>query len=289
MKKIILLLTYIAIISSTVTIVAMEKMNLFVIPDTKRNNGDHVSDIFSEEQYSISTIGYNPFFTLAGHAHKNYVQTIKQTINNVQNKSFLYALGDGVPFAFDYAAKNPDKVAGILAEGTVLTEQHYPFDTCTKISKDIPIIFVHNSNDSVSPCKNIVALFHHLNSNTPRKNSYHGTVCLSFVGPHTTENDHKNLKNTDVLKRIHLFLNMNRLYNKHAQLSHITSDVEVTSHTNLPNLKEHKHMNNLIKEENRRYYRDWATIIVPTSLFAAMLAWLLHKSGATEKLLRFLH
>jgi len=288
MNKIIYLLAYITIACSTATTITMEKMNLFVIPHSKSDGTDYVSNIFSEDQYHISNIGTPFTLTFPYQTKKHYEGTIEQAINKVHNKSFLYALGDGVPFAFDYAAKNPDKVAGILAEETILTEQHYPFNTCTRISKDIPIIFVHNSNDSVSPCKNIIALFHHLNSNTPRKDNYHRTACLSFVGPHTTENDHKDLKNTAVLKKIHVFLHLNNLYNKHAQLKEKTSDVEVTSHTNLPNQEEHKHMNNLIKEENRRYYRDWATIIVPTSLFAAMLAWLLYKSGATEKLSNYL-
>jgi hypothetical protein len=280
MKKIIYLLAYIAIAYSTITI-AMEKqkMNLFVIPGSN-NIENYVSNIFSEEQYNIANIGTPFTLTFPYQTKKHYEETIKQTINKAQGKSFLYALGDGVPFAFDYAAKNSDKVAGILAEGTIYTDQWYLFDLCTKISPNIPIIFIHNTNDEISPCDNIIALFHHLNTNTARKQriNYY-TTCLTFVGPNKTNNDHKNLKNTEAPKNIHNFLrinNLNNQYNLYAQKK--SSDIEVTIQEIFPHKQEQDLLNKLIIKENIRYYKDWAIIIIPVSFLTSMLLLLLYKS-----------
>lgn len=244
-----------------------QKMNLFIIPDSTGQGGQYASNIFPDDKYHISKIEAPMPLTFASFNQRDYENTIEKHINmmNPSNTFFLYALGDGVSFAFDYAVKNPQKVAAILAEGTTLTEKHYIFDLCTKIPNNIPIIMLHNQNDTQAPYSNAVALYHHL------KNNLHVvTYCLGLSDSTLSSeiidppiNNHLDLLKPDINSRhivneIYLFLRLHALPHKYGAVDRTGSAIKLESPAIPVQESEKVHLSELIKNENKRYYLELA-------------------------------
>jgi len=256
MNKIIYSLPFLAILCSSVNTIAMKqkKTPLLVIPDSKSTLQHGAFDIFSEEQYHIVRI-VPPFADIFAPKRKqNYENLIEKKINESSEKVFIYALGDGVSFAFNYAAKHSNKIAGILAEATRLTKNHYIFDLCTKISPNIPIMFIHDSNKHTLPSTNNIALYYQLlKTNPSRITSTTKTLCLTILQAIKSTNDLEEKINTDSISNIHDFLRNNFFYYEDEKIKSTVNTDLLLLYSSKPSISHRNHLKGLIEKENRRY------------------------------------
>jgi len=262
MNKIIYSLPFLAILCSSVNTITMEKnkMNLLVIPDSKEPYDHNVGVIFSNTQYNIIQMSNSN--NLRSKTKQEYENLIETTIKEHSGKIFIYTVKGGVSFAFNYAAKHPNRIAGILTQNALLTEHHYLFDLCRKISPDIPILLIHYGDHPT----NSMALYHHLTLNTGRSKKPLNTCCLIYYKNTAIQS------NYHLLERINLFLKIKELkyesnnFTESAQ-TETSQQMHLVPPDSFTTKEEIQDIQNLTQEENKRYYKDWALIIIPSSLF----------------------